>query len=34
VATDDAGTFAARADLRCLPLNDEAAVLDYVLARR
>jgi molybdopterin-guanine dinucleotide biosynthesis protein B len=34
VATDDAGTFAARADLRCLPLDDEAAVLDYVLARR
>jgi molybdopterin-guanine dinucleotide biosynthesis protein B len=33
VATDDATTFAARRDLRCLPLDDEAAVLDYVLAR-
>jgi molybdopterin-guanine dinucleotide biosynthesis protein B len=34
VATDDAGTFAVRPDLRCLPLDDEAAVLDYVLSRR
>jgi hypothetical protein len=33
VATDDALTFASRADLRCLPLDDESAVLDYVLAR-
>jgi molybdopterin-guanine dinucleotide biosynthesis protein B len=33
VATDDAPTFAARGDLPCLPLDDEAAVLDYVLAR-
>jgi hypothetical protein len=33
VATDDAVTFASRADLRCLPLDDEAAVLGYVLAR-
>jgi molybdopterin-guanine dinucleotide biosynthesis adapter protein len=33
VATDDAATFAARGDLPCLPLDDEAAVLDYVLAR-
>ena len=33
VATDDAATFAARSDLPCLPLDDEAAVLDYVLAR-
>jgi molybdopterin-guanine dinucleotide biosynthesis protein B len=33
VATDGAVTFASRADLRCLPLDDEAAVLDYVLAR-
>jgi molybdopterin-guanine dinucleotide biosynthesis protein B len=34
VATDDAGTFAGRSDLRCLPLDDEAVVLDYVLSRR
>jgi molybdopterin-guanine dinucleotide biosynthesis protein B len=33
VATDDAGTFARRSHLRCLPLDDEAAVLDYVLER-
>jgi hypothetical protein len=33
VATDDATTFAVRGDLRCLPLEDEAAVLDYVLGR-
>lgn len=33
VATDDASTFVGRADLRCLPLDDEAAVLDYVLTR-
>ena len=33
VATDAAVTFAARSDLPCLPLDDEAAVLDYVLAR-
>jgi molybdopterin-guanine dinucleotide biosynthesis protein MobB len=33
VATDDATTFATRSDLPCLPLDDEAAVLDYVLAR-
>lgn len=33
VATDDAGTFAGRSNLRCLPLDDEAAVLDYVLER-
>jgi molybdopterin-guanine dinucleotide biosynthesis protein B len=33
VATDDASTFAGRADLRRLSLDDEAAVLDYVLAR-
>lgn len=33
VATDAAGTFAGRADLCCLPLDDEAAVLDYILAR-
>jgi molybdopterin-guanine dinucleotide biosynthesis protein B len=33
VATDDAGTFAGRSHLRCLPLDDEAAVLDYVLER-
>ena len=33
VATDDAATFATRSDLPCLPLDDEAAVLDYVLAR-
>jgi molybdopterin-guanine dinucleotide biosynthesis protein B len=33
VATDDAATFTARRDLTCLPLDDEAAVLDYVLAR-
>ncbi len=32
VATDDAGSFASRSDLCCLPLDDEAAVLDYVLA--
>jgi molybdopterin-guanine dinucleotide biosynthesis protein B len=34
VATDDAGTFACRPGLRCVPLDDEAAVLDYVLSRR
>lgn len=34
VATDDAGTFADRPGVRCLPLDDEAAVLDYVLSRR
>ncbi len=33
VATDDAATFAAQRDLPCLPLDDEAAVLNYVLAR-
>ena len=33
VATDDAATFVARGDLPCLALDDEAAVLDYVLAR-
>ena len=33
VATDDAVRFASRSDLRCLPLDDEAAVLDYVLAQ-
>jgi molybdopterin-guanine dinucleotide biosynthesis protein B len=33
VATDDAGTFAGRSGLCCLPLDDEAAVLDYVLER-
>jgi molybdopterin-guanine dinucleotide biosynthesis protein B len=33
VATDDAATFAGRSHLRCLPLDDEAAVLDYVLER-
>jgi molybdopterin-guanine dinucleotide biosynthesis protein B len=32
VATDDAVTFTGRTDLLCLPLDDEAAVLDYVLA--
>lgn len=32
VATDDDDAFAARNDLRCLALDDEAAVLDYVLA--
>ena len=33
VATDDVTTFAGRSDLPCLPLDDDAAVLDYVLAR-
>jgi molybdopterin-guanine dinucleotide biosynthesis protein len=33
VATDAAAIFAARGDLPCLPLDDEVAVLDYVLAR-
>ena len=33
LATDEAATFAVRSDLPCLPLDDEAAVLDYVLAR-
>ena len=33
VATDDVATFAVRSDLPCLPLDDDAAVLDYVLAR-
>lgn len=33
VATDDASTFAGRPDVRCLSLDDTAAVLDYVLAR-
>ena len=33
VATDDAAAFATRDNLACLPLDDEAAVLDYVLAR-
>ena len=33
VATDDAVAFASRPELRCLPLDDEATVLDYVLAR-
>jgi molybdopterin-guanine dinucleotide biosynthesis protein B len=32
VATDDPAHFASRRHLRCLPLDDEAAVLDYVLA--
>jgi molybdopterin-guanine dinucleotide biosynthesis adapter protein len=31
VATDDVTTFAGRSDLPCLPLNDDAAVLDYVV---
>jgi molybdopterin-guanine dinucleotide biosynthesis protein B len=34
VATDDPGTFSGHAELRCLPLEDAAAVLDYVLSRR
>ena len=33
VATDDTVTFAVRGDLLCLPLDDDAAVLDYVLTR-
>jgi molybdopterin-guanine dinucleotide biosynthesis adapter protein len=33
VATDDFATFAVRSELPCLPLDDDAAVLDYVLAR-
>ncbi len=33
VATDELTTFAARSDLSCLPLDDDEAVLDYVLAR-
>jgi molybdopterin-guanine dinucleotide biosynthesis protein B len=33
VATDDVTTFAGRSDLPCLPLDDDAAVLDYVLTR-
>jgi len=33
VATDDAATFAGRSGLHCLPLDDHAAVLDYVLER-
>ena len=32
-ATDDPTNFSGRRDLRCLPLDDEAAVLDYVLER-
>ncbi len=32
VATDDVSTFAARGNLACLPLDDDEAVLDYVLA--
>jgi molybdopterin-guanine dinucleotide biosynthesis protein MobB len=33
VATDDAAVFRGRSALQCLPLDDEAAVLDYILAR-
>lgn len=33
VATDDVTTFAGRSDLPYLPLDDDAAVLDYVLTR-
>lgn len=33
VATGDAAAFASRTDLRCLALDDESAVLDYVLTR-
>ena len=33
VATDDVTTFAGRSELPCLPLDDDAAVLDYVLTR-
>ena len=33
VATDDVTTFAGRSDLPCLPLDDDAAVLDYVLTQ-
>jgi molybdopterin-guanine dinucleotide biosynthesis protein B len=33
VATDDAATFAGRSGLHCLPLDDHAAVLDYVFER-
>jgi molybdopterin-guanine dinucleotide biosynthesis protein B len=33
VATDDAAIFRGRSALQCLPLDDEAAVLDYILSR-
>jgi molybdopterin-guanine dinucleotide biosynthesis protein len=33
VATDDAAVFRGRPGLQCLPLDDEAAVLDYILSR-
>jgi molybdopterin-guanine dinucleotide biosynthesis protein B len=33
VATDDAAIFRGRPGLQCLPLDDEAAVLDYILSR-
>jgi molybdopterin-guanine dinucleotide biosynthesis protein B len=33
VATDDAAIFRGRPGLQCLPLDDEAAVLDYMLSR-
>lgn len=33
VATDDATIFRGRPELQCLPLDDEAAVLDYILSR-
>jgi molybdopterin-guanine dinucleotide biosynthesis protein B len=33
VATDDAAIFRDRPGLQCLPLDDEAAVLDYILSR-
>jgi molybdopterin-guanine dinucleotide biosynthesis protein B len=33
VATDDAAIFRSRPAVRCLPLDDESAVLDYILSR-
>ena len=33
VATDDVAIFTARSNLSCLALDDDEAVLDYVLAR-
>jgi molybdopterin-guanine dinucleotide biosynthesis protein B len=33
VATDDTEVFRGRPGLQCLPLDDEAAVLDYILSR-
>jgi molybdopterin-guanine dinucleotide biosynthesis protein B len=33
VATDDAAIFRGHPRLQCLPLDDEAAVLDYILSR-